>query len=177
MRLRRRRRRRRQKPLSLSCKVGSAAAARVAPRRPVNKNVILIGAKRSHQSPIRIKHDGKLHRLALAASAAPEKHWYRHVSQFLTANLVSGFESDHPLLAHVPGDSSSCTGGGAKRPITRHRVTHGTGSGPAIRHIGTSAVQISSAMSRCGTLCLFRCHVRYDKDSEKSLCNQYPIFH
>jgi hypothetical protein len=56
---------------------------------------------------------------ALAASAAPEKRWFRHVSQF--PNNFSGCRLRlQPLLAHASGDSLSCSGGGIKRPIKSH---------------------------------------------------------
>jgi hypothetical protein len=96
------------------------------PSRPFSRQMV---AKRSHHSPIRIKQVGKVSQLALAVSAAPEKHWFRHVSQFL--NSFSGCRlRPQPSLAHVPGDSSSCSGGGARCPIS----SCGSGPTPALAH-------------------------------------------
>jgi hypothetical protein len=55
-------------------------------------------AKRSHQSPIRIKQVGKVSPFALAVSAAPEKHWFRHVSQFLTVSVLAACGPNPPWL-------------------------------------------------------------------------------
>ena len=70
---------------------------------------------------------------ALAASAAPEKHWFRRVSQFLNSSRGCRLRP-HPLLAHAPGDSLSCSGGGARRPISADGLVPTPGLARLRRH-------------------------------------------
>jgi hypothetical protein len=59
---------------------------------------------------------GQVRQTTLAACAAPEKRWYRYVSNLITVRVVAAFRPQ-PLLAHASGDCSSYTGGGNRRPI------------------------------------------------------------